>query len=96
MKIGIIGSGPMGATLARHLAELGHRVSIANSRGPAEPLPRSRSRSGATPVAVAHAATNQDVVILAIPTEAVACFTARSLREPSEQGRRDRSRQLPS
>jgi predicted dinucleotide-binding enzyme len=34
MKIGIIGSGNIGATLARHLAGRGHQVSIANSRGP--------------------------------------------------------------
>jgi predicted dinucleotide-binding enzyme len=35
MDIGIIGSGHIGSTLARHLAALGHQVSIANSRGPA-------------------------------------------------------------
>ena len=70
MKIGIIGSGPMGATLARHLAELGHRVSIANSRGPAS-LAALAAEIGVTPVTVAEAATNQDVVILAIPTKAI-------------------------
>jgi len=35
MDIGIIGSGHIGSTLGRHLAALGHQVSIANSRGPA-------------------------------------------------------------
>jgi predicted dinucleotide-binding enzyme len=34
MKIGIIGGGQIGGTLARRLAALGHEVSIANSRGP--------------------------------------------------------------
>ena len=34
MKIGIIGAGFIGATLAKHLVKLGHQVSIANSRGP--------------------------------------------------------------
>jgi len=34
MKIGIIGAGNIGATLTRRFAELGHRVSVANSRGP--------------------------------------------------------------
>jgi len=34
MRIGIIGAGQIGGTLARHLAKLGHQVSIANSRGP--------------------------------------------------------------
>ena len=35
MKIGIIGAGNIGGTLARRLTALGHDVSIANSRGPA-------------------------------------------------------------
>jgi 8-hydroxy-5-deazaflavin:NADPH oxidoreductase len=34
MKIGIIGAGEIGGTLARRLAALGHQVSVANSRGP--------------------------------------------------------------
>ena len=34
MRIGIIGAGNIGGTLARHLVKLGHQVSIANSRGP--------------------------------------------------------------
>ena len=32
MKIGVIGAGAVGGTLARLLAKLGHQVSIANSR----------------------------------------------------------------
>ena len=34
MRSGVIGAGSMGWILARHLAKRGHRVSIANSRGP--------------------------------------------------------------
>src|SRR3954454_342952 len=34
MKIGIIGAGRMGTTLARHFANAGHDVAISNSRGP--------------------------------------------------------------
>ena len=34
MKIGIIGAGQIGGTLARRFSELGHQVSVANSRGP--------------------------------------------------------------
>ena len=34
VKIGIIGSGNIGGTLARRLTALGHDVSVANSRGP--------------------------------------------------------------
>jgi 8-hydroxy-5-deazaflavin:NADPH oxidoreductase len=34
MKIGIIGSGNIGATLANLFAKTGHQVKISNSRGP--------------------------------------------------------------
>jgi predicted dinucleotide-binding enzyme len=34
MKIGIIGAGMIGETLARRLAQLDHLIAIANSRGP--------------------------------------------------------------
>jgi predicted dinucleotide-binding enzyme len=55
MKIGIIGTGNIGGTLARHLARLGHDVSIANSRGP-ETLARLAAETGATAVTVPQAA----------------------------------------
>ena len=35
MKIGIIGSGNIGATLAQLFEKAGHQVEISNSRGPA-------------------------------------------------------------
>ena len=35
MRIGIIGAGNIGGTLTRRLTELGHDVTVANSRGPA-------------------------------------------------------------
>ena len=44
MKIGIIGAGHIGGTLARRLTALGHDVLIANSRGP-ESLPTSQQRA---------------------------------------------------
>ena len=34
MKIGILGVGHIGKTLARKLAAAGHEVKVANSRGP--------------------------------------------------------------
>ncbi|HEY1818407.1 MAG TPA: NAD(P)-binding domain-containing protein [Trebonia sp.] len=34
MRIGIIGAGNMGATLAAQFTRIGHQVTIANSRGP--------------------------------------------------------------
>ena len=71
MRIGIIGAGSMGGILARHLAKLGHHVSIANSRGP-ESLTALAAEIGATPVSVVEAAKAGEIVILAIPTKAVA------------------------
>jgi len=70
MRIGIIGAGSMGEILARHLARLGHHVSIANSRGP-ESLTAVAAEIGATPVSVVDAVKTSEIVILAIPTKAV-------------------------
>src|SRR6185503_15732697 len=71
MRIGIIGAGQIGGTLARHLAKLGHQVSIANSRGP-ESLTKLAAEIGAKAVSVVDAVQAAEVVILAIPTKAVA------------------------
>jgi len=35
MRIGIIGAGHIGGTLARHFVDAGHEVALSNSRGPA-------------------------------------------------------------
>jgi 8-hydroxy-5-deazaflavin:NADPH oxidoreductase len=70
MDIGIIGSGNIGSTLARHLTALGHRVSVANSRGPAS-LQSLAAETGATAATVEQAARARDVVIIAVPEKAV-------------------------
>jgi predicted dinucleotide-binding enzyme len=66
MRIGIIGAGNIGGTLARRLAALGHQVSIANSRGP-DSLAAFARETGARPVTVEDAARAGDVVIISIP-----------------------------
>src|SRR5262245_43403455 len=71
MRIGLIGAGSMGGILARRLAKLGHHVSIANSRGPAS-LTALAAEIGATPVSVLDAVKAGEIIILAIPTKAVA------------------------
>ena len=71
MRIGIIGAGAVGGILARRLAERGHQVSIANSRGP-ESLAALAAEIGATPVPVVDAANTGEIVIISIPTKAVA------------------------
>jgi predicted dinucleotide-binding enzyme len=70
MDIGVIGAGNIGRTLARHLAGLGHQVSIANSRGPAT-LAELAKEIGATPASVVEAAQAADLVIVSIPEKAV-------------------------
>lgn len=66
MRIGIIGAGQIGGTLARRLTALGHQVSIANSRGP-ESLAGLARETGAKPVTVEQAARSGSVVIVTIP-----------------------------
>jgi predicted dinucleotide-binding enzyme len=70
LKIGIIGTGAIGGTLARGLANLGHQVSIANSRGP-ETLKELTAQIGAKAVSVWGVARAGDVVIFSIPQKAV-------------------------
>ncbi len=69
MHVAILGSGKIGATLARRLTAAGHHVTIANSRGPAslaglvdELGPRAVAASD-----VAAAARAGEVVVLALP-----------------------------
>ncbi len=68
MNIGIVGSGNIGATAARLLAEAGHEVAVSNSRGPetleglvADIGPRARAAT------VEEAADFGEVVLVAIP-----------------------------
>ena len=71
MKIGIIGSGNIGATTARLFAAAGHDVTIANSRGP-ESLAELVGDLGpnAQAATVEDAARASDVVLIAIPLRA--------------------------
>jgi predicted dinucleotide-binding enzyme len=68
MRIGIIGSGNIGATLARLLAGAGHEVAISNSRGPESLAELVRDLGPAARAAtVEEAADFGEVVIEAIP-----------------------------
>ncbi len=66
MNIGIIGAGHIGGSLTRRFSALGHKVFVANSRGP-ETLAALVQETGATPVTVTEAARSGDVVIVTIP-----------------------------
>ena len=75
MKIGIIGAGNIGSALTRRLTELGHEVSVANSRGP-ETLRGLASDTGARAVTAADAARDKDLVVVTIPERNIPALPA--------------------
>jgi predicted dinucleotide-binding enzyme len=70
MKIGIIGIGYIGGTLARKLASAGHEVSVANSKG-ADAVRPFADEIGATATDTKGAICGADAVILSIPLLAI-------------------------
>lgn len=68
MKIGILGAGHIGATLAQHFVIAGHEVAISNSRGP-ETLRELETQLGerARAMTADEAARFGDLVVVAIP-----------------------------
>jgi predicted dinucleotide-binding enzyme len=81
MKIGIIGAGHIGGTLAKLFVDAGHEIAIGNSRGP-ETLREliaslGSSAQAATPV---EAARFGEVVVLAIPLKDHTTLPADALR----------------
>lgn len=66
MEIGIIGAGNIGSVLAKRFTELGHEVSVANSRGP-ETLKDVAADTGAKAVTAHDAARAGEVVVVTIP-----------------------------
>lgn len=70
MKIGILGTGNIGATLVKNLAAAGHDVKVANSRGP-ETIPAELRSTGAQAVTKEQALVDVDAVILSIPLNGI-------------------------
>jgi predicted dinucleotide-binding enzyme len=72
MHLAIIGSGRMGATLARHVVRVGHEALLANSRGP-ESLSTVAAElgEGARPLVVHDAVLLGELVFLAVPYRAL-------------------------
>jgi 8-hydroxy-5-deazaflavin:NADPH oxidoreductase len=78
MRIGIIGAGNIGGTLTRRLTQLGHAVSVANSRGP-ETLSALAEETGATAATAEDAARGAELVVITIPQKAIPAFDGRIL-----------------
>ncbi|MER7052438.1 MULTISPECIES: NAD(P)-binding domain-containing protein [unclassified Streptomyces] len=66
MKLGIIGTGPIGTTLARTFSAGGHDVEVANSRGP-QTVGAAALHFGARAVTAEEAVQGKDAVVLSVP-----------------------------
>jgi predicted dinucleotide-binding enzyme len=66
MKIGIIGTGNIGATLTQRLGATGHQVKVANSRGP-ETIPAELTAAGGQAVHARDVVADVDALIVSIP-----------------------------
>jgi len=75
MKIGIVGTGNIGASLARKLSAAGHEVRVANSRG-ADGVRQFADEIGAQAVDVRGAVDGAEVIILSIPLPAIQALPA--------------------
>ncbi len=70
MKIGILGIGHIGKTLAQRLSSAGHDVKVAHSRGP-ETIPVDVLSTGARAVSAEDAVVDVDTVVLSLPMRAL-------------------------
>src|SRR5260370_19600636 len=66
MRIGMVGAGAQGGTLAKQLAKAGHEVRVANRRGP-QSLQEFAKQTGTIASTVEDAATNAEVIMIALP-----------------------------
>lgn len=83
MKIAILGVGHIGKTLALKLAEAGHDVVVANSRGP-EHIETEVLVTGAKPVTVAQAVEGREVIVLSIPLNRIPEISSLFKKLPEE------------
>ena len=71
MRIGVIGIGEMGGTIARRLSGKGHSVRVANSRGPAA-VQQFADEIGAGASDIYGAVEGAEIVLLSMPFPAAA------------------------
>ena len=84
MKIGIIGAGQIGTTLTRRFTALGHKVFVANSRGP-QTLSDLAAETGAIAVSVPEAVRGVDLVVVTIPEKNIPSLPAGLLSDTPDR-----------
>src|SRR3954464_11615734 len=94
MKIGILGVGYIGKTLALKLSAAGHDVKVANSRGP-ETIGADVLASGASAVSAGEAGEGVDVVIFSIPLNRLPALAPLIAKVPAETVLIDTSNYYP-
>jgi 8-hydroxy-5-deazaflavin:NADPH oxidoreductase len=70
MKIGIIGTGPIGGTLAEKLSKAGHQIKVTNTRAMPE-LEKIAASLGATAAIIQDVVKDVDAIIFSIPFKAL-------------------------
>ncbi len=70
MKIGIIGTGAIGGTLAKKLAAAGHQVKVTNTQE-SQALAAKAKELGAQPATIEVVVKDVDVIIISVPTMAI-------------------------
>ena len=69
MKIGVIGTGDIGAVIVRKFRGAGYPVKMANAGGP-ESLKDLAAKTGAIPVSVEEVVQGVDILFLVLPQKA--------------------------
>jgi 8-hydroxy-5-deazaflavin:NADPH oxidoreductase len=95
MKIGILGVGHIGKTLALKLSAAGHEVHVANSRGP-ETIGTDILAMGAKAVTVEKAVLDKDVIIISIPLDRIPAIAPLLAGVPDETVVIDTSNYYPA
>jgi 8-hydroxy-5-deazaflavin:NADPH oxidoreductase len=95
MKIGILGVGHIGKTLAVKLSAAGHEVQVANSRGP-ETIDTDVLATGAEAVTAEQAVLDKDVIIISIPLNRIPAIAPLLAGVPAETVVIDTSNYYPA
>jgi len=83
-NIGIIGAGQIGSTLARKFSLLGHKVKIANSRGP-HTIIELANNIGVSAVSINEVIEDVDIVIISIPQKSIENLSAGLFNNSAEK-----------